>query len=92
MEARVTGREVYARTAKQWVSGSATAEEHGGRLLVCGGYADVLRGDWNPKNPLVVEFGDKDSLNSWVGSDGYAGLVDTVSQSADLQVVAVDGA
>lgn len=66
-----------------------TAEQHGGRLLVCGDRVAVIEGAWKPTNLLIVEFPDADAMNSWVGSSDYAEMVELVSQSAVMSIVAV---
>ena len=92
MEAIVTDREAYSATVDQWIPMARTAERFGGVMKICGGRVEVIVGDWMPKNLLVMEFPDKDSLDAWTSSEDYADLIEVVSQSADLHVVTAVGA
>lgn len=89
IDPRIVDRDAYVATVKQWRSAAQTATNHGGRLLVCGDWVEVVDGPWKPTNLLIVEFPDGDSLNSWVGSSDYAEMAELVSQSAVMSVVAV---
>ena len=89
IDAKVTDRDAYVETAKQWHSTAHTAERHGGRLLVCGDQVEVIAGGWKPKNLLIVQFPDAAAMRSWVGSSDYQEMVDVVSQSAEMSTVAV---
>lgn len=89
IDPRIVDRDAYTATVHQWHSAAHTAEHHGGRLLVCGDRVAVVDGAWKPTNLLIVEFPDADAMNSWVGSNDYAEMVELVSQSAVMSVVAV---
>ncbi|MYA84966.1 MAG: DUF1330 domain-containing protein [Acidimicrobiaceae bacterium] len=89
IDAKVTDRDAYVETAKQWTPAAHTAERHGGQLLVCGDQVEVIAGDWKPKNLLIVQFPDAESMRSWVGSSDYQEMVEVVSQSAEMSTVAV---
>ena len=89
IDAKVTDRDAYVETAKQWSPAAHTAERHGGRLLVCGDQVEVIAGDWKPKNLLIVQFPDAEAMRSWVGSSDYQEMVEVVSQSAEMSTVAV---
>lgn len=89
IDAKVTDRDAYVETAKQWHPAAHTAERHGGRLLACGDHVEVIEGDWKPKNLLIVQFPDAGAMRSWVGSSDYREMVEIVSQSAEMSTVAV---
>lgn len=89
IDAKVTNRDAYVDTAKQWSPAARTAERHGGRLLVCGDQVEVIAGGWKPKNLLIVQFPDAAAMRSWVASSDYREMVEVVSQSAEMSTVAV---
>jgi len=89
IDPRIVDRDAYVATVKQWRPAAHTAEQHGGRVLICGDWVAVIDGAWKPTNLLIVEFPDADSLNSWVESSDYAEMAELVSQSAVMSVVAV---
>ena len=89
IDPRIVDRDAYAATVHQWHAAAHTAENHGGRLLVCGDRVAVIDGAWKPTNLLIVEFPDADAMNNWVGSRDYADMVALVSQSAVMSIVAV---
>ena len=89
IDPRIVDRDVYVATVRHWASAAHTAEKHGGRLLVCGDRVTVVDGAWKPTNLLIVEFPDAESLNSWVGSSDYAGMLELVSRSAEMSIVTV---
>lgn len=89
IDAKVTDRDAYVETAKQWHTAAHTAERHGGQVLVCGDQVEVIEGGWKPKNLLIVQFPDAAAMHSWVGSSDYRDMVEVVSQSAEMSTVAV---
>ena len=89
IDAKVTNRDAYVETAKQWHPAAHTAERHGGRVLICGDQVEVIEGGWKPKNLLIVQFPDATAMRSWVGSSDYRAMVEVVSQSAEMSTVAV---
>ena len=89
IDAKVTNRDAYVETAQRWAPAAQTAERHGGRLLVCGDHVEVIGGSWKPKNLLIVQFPDAESMRSWVASDDYQEMVRAVNQSAEMSTVAV---
>ena len=89
IDPRIVDRDAYVATVHQWRPAAHTAEQYGGRLLVCGDRVAVIDGAWKPTNLLIVEFPDADAMNSWVGSSDYAAMVELVSQSAVMSIVAV---
>ena len=91
MEVSVTDRDTYVETVDQYVPKARSVERYGGTMRVAGGHVDVLVGDWKPKNLLIVEFADKDGLDSWTKSDDCADLMELVGRSGALSAVTVAG-
>ena len=89
IDAQITDRDAYVATVNGWAPAAQTAEQHGGQLLVCGDHVEVIEGSWKPKNLLIVEFPDAESMRNWVASDDYREMVRVVSQSAEMATVAV---
>lgn len=91
MEVSVTDRDAYVATVDQWVPKARSVERYGGTMRIAGGHVDVLVGDWKPKNLMIVEFADKDALDSWTKSDDLADLMELIGRSGPLSAVTVAG-
>ena len=50
-------------------------ERFGGRILVAGGKAEPLEGEWAPARLVVLEFPDIERAKAWYQSPEYAGIV-----------------
>ena len=91
MEVSVTDRDAYVATVDQWVPKARSVERYGGTMRIAGGHVDVLVGDWKPKNLMIVEFADKDALDSWTKSEDLADLMELIGRSGPLSAVTVAG-
>ncbi len=69
----------------------AVVEAHGGRYLVRGGAAEVIRGDWKPDRLVIVEFDSVEQAKEWQDGAAFADLREKLSQSTDTNVVIVEG-
>ena len=66
-------------------------EASGGRYLVRGGSFKVLQGDYHPTRLVIVEFPSMDVLDELYQSHTYRELSERYADSAQAQVVAVEG-
>ena len=71
--------------------GMALVENHGGRYLVSGGDARVLRGDWTPRRLTIVEFDDTASVATMFASDEFAMLRELAAGTVEGTLVQVEG-
>ena len=69
----------------------AIVEAHGGRYLVRGGAAEVIRGNWKPDRLVVLEFDSVEQARRWQEADDYADVREKLNQATDTQVVIVEG-
>jgi uncharacterized protein (DUF1330 family) len=69
----------------------AIVEAHGGRYLVQGGTAEVIRGDWKPDRLVVLEFDTVEQAKRWQEADDYADVREKLNQATDTQIVIVEG-
>ena len=69
----------------------AIVEAHGGRYLVQGGSAEVIRGDWKPDRLVVLEFDTVEQARRWQEADDYADVRQKLNEATDTQVVIVEG-
>ena len=69
----------------------AIVEAHGGRYLVRGGAAEVIRGDWKPDRLVVLEFDSVEQAKRWQEADDYADVREKLNQATNTQIVIVEG-
>ena len=69
----------------------ATIAAYGGRYLARGGTTEVVEGDWEPKRLVIVEFPSLEAATAWVRSESYARVSAIRHQTAEAQLVIVDG-
>jgi uncharacterized protein (DUF1330 family) len=68
-----------------------TLAVYGGRFLVRGGAVENLEGSWEPSRFVVIEFPDRDRARAWWSSDEYAPAKALRQQSADTEMILVEG-
>ena len=71
---------------------SATIEQYGGKYLARGGSIEVLEGDWNPNRIVILEFESTEQAKKWIDSDEYTPVKQIRFESANTNVVLVEGA
>ena len=69
----------------------AIVKAHGGRYLVQGGAAEVVRGDWTPHRLVVIEFDSVEQAKRWQSAPDYADLRAKLNKAARTDVVIVEG-
>ena len=70
---------------------SPLIEAYGGKYLVRGGKKEVLEGDWKPNRLVVLEFdSEADAMKFW-NSDDYKPVKQLRLESANSNIVMVEG-
>ena len=87
-EVDVTDPEVFEEYRSQV---SATLEQYGGKYVVRGGAVERAEGDWNPKRLVILRFDSMARAKEWYDSDEYRGPKALRHQSANSNIVLVEG-
>ena len=69
----------------------ATVEKYGGKYLVRGGAIEKAEGDWEPSRMAIIEFESMEQLKKWYHSQEYSGPMQLRHQSANANVLFVEG-
>ena len=69
----------------------ATVEKYGGKYRVRGGAIEKAEGDWEPSRMVVIEFESMEQLKKWYHSQEYSGPMKLRHQSANANVLFVEG-
>ena len=70
---------------------SGTIDAYGGRYLVRGGGVEAVEGEWNPQRLVILEFDTVEQAKKWYDSEEYAGPKVMRHNSADTNVIIVEG-
>ena len=70
---------------------SQTIEKYGGQYIVRGGAAETVEGDWNPGRLVVIQFDSVERAKEWYYSQEYSGPMQLRHQSANTNVLFVEG-
>jgi uncharacterized protein (DUF1330 family) len=65
--------------------------QYGGRYLVRGGPSSLLEGTWQPTRLVILEFPDRERAQAWWDSPEYAAAKALRQQSADTEMLLIDG-
>ena len=66
-------------------------EMYGGEYIVRGGETQVLEGDWDPKRIVVLKFESVQRVMEFMNSEEYAPVKQIRLDSANSNVLVVDG-
>jgi len=69
----------------------ATIEKYDGKYVVRGGATETVEGDWNPQRLVIVQFENVERAKEWYYSQEYSGPKELRHQSANTNVVFVEG-
>ncbi|MCY3845516.1 MAG: DUF1330 domain-containing protein [Acidobacteria bacterium] len=69
----------------------ATVEAHGGKFLVRGGAAEVVKGDWTTHRLVLVEFDSPERAKAWWEAPERAGIRAALDECAKVTVTIVAG-
>ncbi len=70
----------------------ATIEAYDGELLVRGGEAEIMEGEWKLPRTVVLRFPTVERAKEWYHSDAYKPLLEMRKSAADGNLVIVEGA
>lgn len=70
----------------------ATIEKYCGKYLARGGTVEVLEGDWSPSRIVILEFESVEQAKKWIDSEEYTPVKQIRFDSANTNVVLVEGA
>ena len=69
----------------------STVEKYGGKYLIRGGDIGTAEGSWEPKRMVVLRFENMEQLKRWYYSQEYSGPMGLRHQSANSNVLFVEG-
>jgi len=84
----ITDAEKYEEYRKAAVP---TVEAFGGKYLARGGRSEALEGDWIPNRLIVIEFESVEKAKGWWGSEVYRAPKQMRHESANAQMLVVEG-
>ena len=87
-DVNVTNPELFKKYSEQV---PATVEQYGGKYLIRGGEVEKAEGDWGPTRVVVIEFENMSMLKKWYSSHEYSGPLRIRQQSADTNVLFLEG-
>ena len=87
-DVNVTNPELFKKYSEQV---PATVEQYGGKYLIRGGEVEKAEGDWGPTRVVVIEFENMSMLQKWNSSHEYSGPLRIRQQSADTNVLFLEG-
>ena len=67
-------------------------EAYGGKYIIRGGEHEVVEGGWKPNRIVVIEFDSVADAKKFWDSDDYAPIKKMRHESADSNVIIVEGA
>lgn len=65
--------------------------ESGGRVLVRGGAAKVIEGDWQPSRLVVIQFDSVEQARRWYDSETYRAARLARTNASNTRLVIVEG-
>jgi uncharacterized protein (DUF1330 family) len=68
-----------------------TIQAYQGKFLARGGKTEVLEGDTKPQRVVILEFPSYELAKGWWGSDAYAGPKALRQQSAQTNMILIEG-
>ena len=69
----------------------ATIEKYGGKYIIRGGTIEKAEGDWEPGRIVVIEFENMNQLKKWYHSQEYSNPMRLRHESANTNVLFVEG-
>ena len=61
------------------------------KSILCYGAVEVLEGDWEPKNLVMMEFESMEQAQQWYNSPAYTRAKDIRLRAASANVILVEG-
>ena len=88
MDVEITDHAAFAEVSER---ARAVVEAQGGRVLVRGGAAEVVQGDWTPHRLVLVEFDSVERAKSWWNSPDHGELRAMLERCSNATVTIVAG-
>jgi uncharacterized protein (DUF1330 family) len=66
-------------------------EQYGGKYLVRGGKVETLEGDWSPSRVVLLQFETVEQAKTWLNSPEYTRAKKIRHETADSQMIVVEG-
>ena len=79
------GYEEYKKQA------AATVHQHGGNYIVRGGKTEVLKGNWDPKRIVILEFESMQRAKEWLNCEEYREPRKMRHRTAKTNMILVEG-
>ncbi len=61
------------------------------KAIVHGGMVEVLKGDWEPKTLVMLEFESMEQARQWYMSPAYTKAKEILQRAASIKVILVEG-
>ncbi len=61
------------------------------KVILHGGMVEVLKGDWEPKTLVMLEFESMEQARQWYKSPAYAKATDILHRAAYSNVILIEG-
>jgi uncharacterized protein (DUF1330 family) len=68
-----------------------TVELYGGKYIARGGKTVTLEGDWSPTRLVILQFESSEQAKKWLNSDEYREARELRHQTANSQMVVIEG-
>ena len=69
----------------------ATVTRYGGRYLARGGKVENIEGSWEPSRLVIIEFPSMEEARTWYRSEEYRGPLKLRHDSANTNVLFIEG-
>ena len=69
----------------------AVVELYGGKYIARGGKTETLEGDWSPKRLVILQFESSEQAKQWLNSPEYSEARKKRNQTANSQMVVIEG-
>ena len=70
---------------------NSTLGKYGGKYIVRGGATEKVEGNWEPGRMVVIQFESMDQAKRWYKSEEYSGPMQLRHQSANTNILLVEG-
>ena len=68
-----------------------TVELYGGKYIARGGRTETLEGDWSPTRLVILQFDSSEQAKNWLNSPEYREARTLRHQTANSQMVVIEG-
>jgi uncharacterized protein (DUF1330 family) len=68
-----------------------TVELYGGKYIARGGKTETLEGDWSPTRLVILQFESSEQAKKWLNSDEYRQARALRHQTANSQMLVIEG-